>query len=73
MTNYNVANPSALASALSTNIAVALSVIPLESPTSGVILRMDPATGAVLPVSNTLGPIFTSQRLGEETRSLFRL
>jgi hypothetical protein len=61
VTNYNVANPSALASALSTNIAVALSVIPLESPTSGVILRMDPATGAVLPVSNTLGPIFTQR------------
>jgi hypothetical protein len=59
--NYKVANASALASALSTNIAIALSVIPLESPTSGVILKMDPATGAVLPVSNTLGPIFTQR------------
>jgi hypothetical protein len=35
--NYRVAHSSALSSALSSNIAVALSVIPLASPTSGVI------------------------------------
>jgi len=59
--NYAVANTSALSSVLSANIAVALSEIPLESPTSGVILRTDPATGAELPVSSTLGPIFTQR------------
>jgi hypothetical protein len=60
-TNYNVANPSALSSAISSNIAVALSVIPISSPTSGVILKRDSATGAELPVSGTLGPIFTQR------------
>ena len=59
--NYSVANASALSSALSTNIALALSVTPVESPTSGVILKTDPATGAALPVSSTLGPIFTKR------------
>src|SRR5579863_8266670 len=61
VTNYKVATASALVSALSTNIAVALSVIPLESPTSGSIDRKDPVTGATLPVSATLGPIFTQR------------
>jgi hypothetical protein len=59
--NYGVANASALSSALSTNIALALSVTPVESPTSGVILKTDPATGAALPVNSTLGPIFTKR------------
>jgi hypothetical protein len=59
--NYRVAHPSALSSALGANIAVALSVIPLSSPTSGVILKKDPATGAELPVSSSLGPIFTQR------------
>ena len=59
--NYSVANAAALSSALSTNIALALSVTPVESPTSGVILKTDPATGAALPVSSTLGPIFTKR------------
>jgi hypothetical protein len=59
--NYAIANTSALSSVLSANIAVALSEIPLESPTSGVILKSDPATGAELPVSSTLGPIFTQR------------
>ena len=59
--NYSVANAAALSSALSTNIALALSVTPVESPTSGVILKTDPATGAALPVSTTLGPIFTKR------------
>lgn len=59
--NYAVANTSALSSVLSANIAVALSEIPLESPTSGVIFKTDPATGAELPVSSTLGPIFTQR------------
>lgn len=52
---------AALSSALSANIAVALSVIPIESPTSGVIFKMDPTTGQLLPVSSTLGPIFTKR------------
>lgn len=59
--NYSVANAAALSSALSTNIALALAVTPVESPTSGVILKTDPATGAALPVSTTLGPIFTKR------------
>jgi len=52
--NYRVAHSSALSSALSANIAVALSVIPLSSPTSGVILKKDPATGAELPAGAQL-------------------
>jgi hypothetical protein len=60
--NYSVpTSQAALSSVLSANIAVALSTIPVESPTSGVILKTDEATGAALPVSNTLGPIFTKR------------
>jgi hypothetical protein len=64
--NYAIANASlggggnVVASALSANIAVALSVIPLSSPSSGVIEKRDPDTGATL-VSSTLGPIFTQR------------
>lgn len=53
--------PSALSGALSANIAVALSVIPIESPTSGEITKTDPTTGQQLPVNNTLGPVFTKR------------
>jgi hypothetical protein len=60
-TNYQVANTSALVSALNANIATSLSLIPLSSPTSGVILKKDPLTGADLPASSTLGPIFTQR------------
>ncbi len=59
--NYTAANVAALNSALSSNIGLALSLVPLESPTSGVILKTDPSTGASLPVSGTLGPIFTQR------------
>jgi hypothetical protein len=59
--NYKVAHPSPLSSALGANIAVTLGLIPLSSPTSGVILKKDPATGAELPVSGSLGPIFTQR------------
>jgi len=59
--NYSVGNVAALNAALSSNIALSLSLIPLESPTSGVILKSDPLTGASLPVSSTLGPIFTQR------------
>lgn len=55
------ASGQALSSALSANIAVALSVIPVESPTSGVILKYDETTGAIMPVDSTLGPIFTKR------------
>ncbi len=47
--------------ALNASIATALSIIPLSSPASGVIVKTDPATGAELPVSSTLGPIFTER------------
>jgi hypothetical protein len=50
-----------LTSTLNVSIATALSVIPLASPASGVITKLDPATGAELPSSSTLGPIFTER------------
>ena len=50
-----------LAASLNGSIAVALSVIPLASPASGVITKIDPATGAELPSSISLGPIFTER------------
>ncbi len=60
--NYSVSqNIVQLNNALNASIATALSIIPLSSPASGVIVRKDPATGAELPVSSTLGPIFTER------------
>ncbi|MBZ5619002.1 MAG: hypothetical protein LAQ69_09800 [Acidobacteriia bacterium] len=60
--NYSVSrNIVQLNNALNASIATALSIIPLSSPASGVILRKDPVTGAELPVSSTLGPIFTER------------
>jgi len=50
-----------LSSALSSSIGTALSVIPIASPASGVITQTDAATGAQLPASSTLGPIFTER------------
>ncbi len=46
---------------LNTSIATALSIVPLSSPASGVIQRVDPATAVPLPASGTLGPIFTER------------
>ncbi len=60
--NYSISrNLVQLNNALSASIATALSIIPLSSPASGVIVRKDPLTGAELPVSSTLGPIFTER------------
>jgi hypothetical protein len=60
--NYTVSrNIVQVNNALNASIATALSIIPLSSPASGVIVRTDPATGAELPVSSTLGPIFTER------------
>jgi len=60
--SYSVAqNGGALSAVLGSNIALSLGTLPLESPTSGVILKTDPSTGAPLPVSGTLGPIFTQR------------
>ena len=60
--HYNIpTSQAALSSVLSTNIAVALSTIPVESPASGVVVKWDKATGELLPVSSTLGPIFTKR------------
>lgn len=50
-----------LAGALDSSVATALSVIPVASPASGVIIKFDPATGAELPASSSLGPIFTER------------
>ena len=60
--NYTISrNMVQLNNALNASIATALSIIPLASPASGVIVRKDPATGAELPVSSTLGPIFSER------------
>ncbi len=60
--NYSISrNVVQLNNALNASIATALSIIPLSSPASGVIVRKDPVTGADLPVSSTLGPIFTER------------
>ena len=60
--NYSVSRSIIqLNNALNASIATALSIIPLSSPASGVIVRKDPETGAELPVSSTLGPIFTER------------
>lgn len=59
--NFGLATPTALNSAISSSIGVALSLIPVASPTSAVILKKDPATGAELPVSRTLGSVFTER------------
>jgi hypothetical protein len=50
-----------LAGSLNGSIATALSVLPLASPASGVITKTDPVTGAELPSSISLGPIFTER------------
>jgi hypothetical protein len=50
-----------LAASLDGSVATALSVIPLASPASAVITKFDPQTGAELPASSTLGPIFTER------------
>lgn len=42
-------------------IATQLSVLPVASPASGVVFREDPATGAALPSSASLGPILTER------------
>lgn len=60
--NYSVSsNIVQLNNALNAGIATALSIIPLSSPASGVIVRTDPATGAELPESSTLGPILSER------------
>jgi hypothetical protein len=50
-----------LSTSLDNSIGTALSVIPLASPASAVITKYDPQTGAELPASSTLGPIFTER------------
>ena len=60
--NFTVSqNIVQLNNALNASIASALSIIPLSSPASGVIVKKDPVTGAELPVSGTLGPLFTER------------
>ncbi len=50
-----------LSSAISASIGTELSIIPIASPSSAVIVRTDAATGAPLPASVTLGPIFAER------------
>ncbi|MBL8232177.1 MAG: hypothetical protein JNL98_27015 [Bryobacterales bacterium] len=42
-------------------IATQLSALPIASPASGVIFKEDPATGASLPDTQSLGPILTER------------
>lgn len=60
-TKYQPGNLSALNSAISSSIAVALSVVPVASPASAVIQKKDPVTGGDLAANATLGPIFTQR------------
>src|SRR5439155_25383087 len=61
VTHYNTGNISALNSAISSAVAVALSVVPVASPASAVIQKKDPVTGGDLAANATLGPIFTQR------------
>ena len=61
VTNYSSGNLSALNSAISSSVAVALSVVPVASPASAVIQKKDPVTGGDLAANATLGPIFTQR------------
>lgn len=56
----NTAIPIADA-ALSGSIATALSTIPIASPGSAVLKKIDPASGQEVPASGTLGPIFAER------------
>jgi hypothetical protein len=60
-TSANARSIFGLTSTLNASVATALSVIPVASPASGVILKTDSATGLQLPASGTLGPIFTER------------
>jgi hypothetical protein len=52
---------SGLLRPLNTAIATQLATLPIASPASGVIFQEDPATGAMLPSSDSLGPILTER------------
>ena len=58
---YQTANQTALNSAISSAVGVALSLIPVASPASAVIRKIDPVTGEEQPANGTLGPIFTER------------
>jgi hypothetical protein len=61
--NFTVVQGSlgAVSSALTANIATALSVVPLASPASAVLFKTDPVTGVELPADRTLGPVFVER------------
>ena len=46
---------------LGASLAVQLSLLPLTTPASGVVFKEDPITGAILPSSQSLGPILTER------------
>jgi hypothetical protein len=46
---------------LGASLALQLSLLPLPTPASGVIYKEDPVTGAMLPSSQSLGPILTER------------
>lgn len=49
------------ATVIDANIGIALSILPLPSPASGLVYKTDPVTGVEVPASGTLGPIFTER------------
>src|SRR5438105_1850163 len=48
---YSTANLSALNSAISSNVGLSLALIPVSSPASAVISKIDPSTGAPVAAS----------------------
>jgi len=59
--NFVNVRPAGLERPLNVGIASQLSALPIASPASGVIFKEDPATGAMLPSSDSLGPILTER------------
>jgi hypothetical protein len=59
--NYRISNVSALNSAISSSVGLALALIPVASPASSVIEKTDPVTGIPSGANGTLGPVFTER------------
>lgn len=59
--NFVNLRPAGFERPLNVGIASQLSALPIASPASGVIFREDPATGAMLPSADSLGPILTER------------
>lgn len=60
-TNFTNLRPAGFERPFNLGIAVQLSTLPIASPASGVIFQEDKATGAMLPSTDSLGPILTER------------